>query len=120
MVWKKPHFKFMKGFLPSRSFRGKAEKQEPASNLTNIYVGEWAFSDGYSSKEHSLSISINLKLAIDNRPLTGKIMDFTTNQLIFIDNFGYHIKIYTKDQHVDHFFDEADNRSYKLISLDSK
>ena len=57
---------------------------------------------------------------IDHRELTGQVQMLTSKELIFLDGYGYHLRIDAIDGKPISVYDEADNRVYELSEkLDS-
>lgn len=87
-------------------------KPHPAS----IYVGTWSFTDELSQKVHQLEISEELTISLDGRQLQGSVQHVDINELIFLDNYGYLLRVDAVDHHPISVFDEADERVYTLYT----
>lgn len=83
-------------------------------NPASIYVGTWSFTDELSQKVHQLEISPELTISLDGRQLQGNVQHIDINELIFLDNYGYLLRIDAVDHHPISVFDEADERVYTL------
>ncbi|KRL00275.1 DUF4828 domain-containing protein [Liquorilactobacillus capillatus] len=82
--------------------------------LPSLYVGTWNFSDELSQRTHQLEITPTFDVVIDKRKLPGRIEHIDTKELIFLDNYGYHLRIDATDYQPISLFDEADNRVYPI------
>ncbi|KRM94931.1 hypothetical protein FC19_GL000032 [Liquorilactobacillus aquaticus DSM 21051] len=85
--------------------------------LPSLYVGTWNFSDELSHRNHQLEITPALDVLIDKRKLPGRIEHLDTKELIFLDNYGYHLRIDATDYQPISLFDEADNRVYPISTI---
>ena len=73
-----------------------------------------------SNRTHCLEITTDLRILIDHRELTGQVQMLTSKELIFLDGYGYHLRIDAIDGKPISVYDEADNRVYELSEkLDS-
>ncbi|MCP0887314.1 DUF4828 domain-containing protein [Ligilactobacillus sp. WILCCON 0076] len=95
--------------------QGNAKK----TALPLIYAGTWLFTDGESQHTHELEITVGLDILIDGRALTGKIEHLDDRELLFLDKYGYHLRVDAIENCPVSVYDEADNRIYKLKSLES-
>ncbi|KRL37162.1 DUF4828 domain-containing protein [Liquorilactobacillus uvarum] len=86
----------------------------PDAVLPSLYVGIWNFSDELSHRTHQLEITPAFDVLIDTRKLPGRIEHIDTKELIFLDNYGYHLRIDATDYQPISLFDEADNRVYPI------
>ncbi|WP_282708680.1 DUF4828 domain-containing protein [Ligilactobacillus sp. Marseille-Q7487] len=96
----------------------KRASVKPALPL--IYAGTWMFTDELSHKVHQLEISVELTIALDGRQLLGKVEQLDSNELVFLDNYGYHLRISAVNNLPVSVFDEADNRVYELYAPEVK
>ncbi|WP_353726711.1 DUF4828 domain-containing protein (plasmid) [Lactiplantibacillus plantarum] len=89
--------------------------------LKSLYVGIWHFLDELSYHTHQLEVTPTFDIVIDKRKLPGRIEHIDTQELVFLDNYGYHLKIDTNDYQPTSLFDEADNHVYpiKIVSFPS-
>ncbi len=92
----------------------KQKMKQLKTALPLIYAGTWLFIDDLSRKKHKLEITVDLRILIDKHELPGKVEQLDEHNLIFLDNYGYHLKVTAQDYHPVTVFDEADNRSYNL------
>ncbi|ETA73620.1 DUF4828 domain-containing protein [Ligilactobacillus equi] len=79
-----------------------------------IYVGNWVFTDEENGRQHHLEISADLTISLDRRQLAGKVISIDNKELVFLDNYGYQLRIDAVDNHPISVYDEADNRVYQL------
>ncbi|KRM90177.1 DUF4828 domain-containing protein [Liquorilactobacillus cacaonum] len=94
------------------------KKKVYVNNLPNFYVGKWNFTDDFSGKVHLLEINETLTILIDGRKLPGKITKLDDKELIFIDRYGYQLRLDATEKHPISLFDEADNRVYPIVKID--
>mgnify|MGYP003365155599 CR=1 FL=1 len=87
--------------------------------LPNFYVGKWNFTDELSGKVHLLEVNATLNILIDGRKLPGKITKLDDKELIFIDKYGYQLRLDATEKHPVSLFDEADNRVYPIVKIDN-
>ncbi|KRN05805.1 hypothetical protein FD15_GL001612 [Liquorilactobacillus sucicola DSM 21376 = JCM 15457] len=85
--------------------------------LPSLYVGIWNFFDELSHRKHQLEITPAFDILIDNQKLPGSIQHIDTKELIFLDNYGYHLRIDATDYQPISLFDEADNRVYPINTV---
>lgn len=96
------------------------KSKQPQVSLPLIYAGSWQFIDELSNRTHCLEITTDLRILIDHRELTGQVQMLTSKELIFLDGYGYHLRIDAVDGKPISVYDEADNRVYELSEkLDS-
>lgn len=96
------------------------KSKQPQAPLPLIYAGSWQFIDELSNRTHCLEITADLRILIDHRELTGQVQMLTPKELIFLDGYGYHLRVDAVDGKPISVYDEADNRVYELIEeLDS-
>lgn len=94
----------------------RLNKKHPKQNnaLPAIYSGNWKFIDERSSRTHHLLISSDLAISLDGRSLPGSVLNLSQKELVFLDTYGYHLRIDAVDDHPISVYDEADNRVYQL------
>lgn len=85
-----------------------------ASKVASYYAGNWSFNDEQTHKKHTLKITPNLLVQIDNKPLSGNVIQLTENELIFLDHFGYQLKITCQNQRPVSIYDEAEDTDYLI------
>ncbi|GAA2960114.1 hypothetical protein FC48_GL001936 [Ligilactobacillus murinus DSM 20452 = NBRC 14221] len=91
------------------------KSKQPQVSLPLIYAGSWQFIDELSNRTHCLEITTDLRILIDHRELAGQIQTLTAKELIFLDGYGYHLRIDAVDSKPISVYDEADNRVYELV-----
>lgn len=82
--------------------------------LPSIYTGTWRFTDELSKRKHYLEITPDLHILIDHRELAGQVQILTEKELVFLDGYGYQLRIDAVDGQPISVYDEADNRVYEL------
>ncbi len=94
----------------------RPSKKHPQQNavLPAIYSGNWEFIDENNSRVHYLQIKHDLSISLDGRPLPGSVLHLNVQELVFLDTYGYHLRIDAVDHHPISVYDEADNRVYQL------
>lgn len=90
--------------------RKKKKKIEVKRNIS----GEWYFTDQNKHKHH-LILSNNLNIIIDHNKLDTKLVENNPDSIVFIDKYGYILKIMIHNDLPVSIYDEAENVSYKLI-----
>ena len=85
-----------------------------ASKTATIYAGHWTFDDEKTHKRHTLEITPNLLIQIDHKPLTGKVILLSETELIFLDHFGYQLKITCENHQPVSIYDEAEDTEYPI------
>lgn len=112
----RPHLN--RHFLAKLIRTGK-QKQQPSNDLAGIFSGNWQFTDENNSRVHHLHINLDLSISLDGRALPGSVLNLTEKELVFLDTYGYHLRIDAIDQHPISVYDEADDRVYQLTPCDS-
>lgn len=96
-------------------FSLRKKQQAPLSSQSPLfYAGTWQFVDPHNQRHHRLTISPNLDVAIDGRPIEVSVQSLDEHQLTFQDKFGYHLVIHANEQRPISFFDEADDCTYTV------
>lgn len=85
-----------------------------ASKTATFYAGHWTFDDEKTHKRHTLEITPNLLIQIDHKPLTGKVILLSETDLIFLDHFGYQLKITCENHQPVSIYDEAEDTEYPI------
>lgn len=85
-----------------------------AAVAPSFYTGHWYFSDKETHRAHQLEITAHFGILIDGQRLPGKIVRVDNKELLFLDKYGYHLRIDASDQHSISLYDEADNRVYPV------
>lgn len=78
------------------------------------YKGKWSFADKATGRTHQLEITDQLQILIDGRRLPGKIEKVDHKELLFLDKYGYHLRVDANGGHPVSLYDEADNRVYPI------
>lgn len=95
--------------------RRNPKKAAPTTALPVLYAGTWKFVDEVSHKQHQLEITLGLRILIDGRELPGTIEQLNAEELVFLDKYGYQLRINANYSRPVTLFDEADNRTYEII-----
>lgn len=82
--------------------------------LPLIYAGTWFFTDQNSQHQHKLEVTMDLDILLDGRKLAGTVEKIDERELLFLDNYGYHLRIDAIDAHPVSVYDEADNQIYRF------
>ncbi|MFT8609352.1 MAG: DUF4828 domain-containing protein [Liquorilactobacillus nagelii] len=85
-----------------------------AAVAPDFYTGHWYFSDKETKRAHQLEITEQLGILIDGHQLPGKIVQIYNQELLFLDKYGYHLRIDASNQQPVSLYDEADNRVYPV------
>lgn len=90
-------------------------KANPALTLAQTYTGNFGFLDEVTSKSHQLSISPELDIKIDGRVLAGHVTGISTEQLTFLDHYGYELIITNGKHGPESVYDEAEAATYRIL-----
>ncbi|WP_051006296.1 DUF4828 domain-containing protein [Liquorilactobacillus vini] len=85
----------------------------PAASPTQ-YTGKWTFADKQTNRSHQLEITEQLQILIDGHRLPGKIVRVDDKELLFLDKYGYHLRVDANQRSPVSLYDEADNRVYPV------
>ena len=88
---------FLRGLKHLLAHHGHHQKAQdkapnPALALAKNFTGSFAFLDEQTNKTHSLAISPQLQIKIDNKTLPGQVVGITINELTFLDHYGYKLR----------------------------
>ncbi|WP_137597299.1 DUF4828 domain-containing protein [Paucilactobacillus kaifaensis] len=92
---------------------GRSKTTHPTS-LPIFYAGTWEYYDPERDRIHKLEITPELKLSIDNHDIPTTVELIDSQQLIYIDKFGYHITIQANEQRPVKLIDDADDQTYTI------
>lgn len=90
----------------------KKKKQDLKNNWAKKYVGKWQFKN--KNQINILEITSDFHILVNDKKLAGVLEELSQEQLVWQDNFGYHIKILADDKAPVTIYDEADNVTYLL------
>ncbi|WP_407894130.1 DUF4828 domain-containing protein [Lacticaseibacillus sp. N501-2] len=90
-------------------------KANPALALAQTYTGNFGFLDEVTTKSHQLSISPQLDIKIDGRVLPGHVTGISTEQLTFLDHYGYELIITNGPNGPESVYDEAEAATYRIL-----
>ena len=95
-------------------------KKQPHTITTNDfhkeYVGSWHFIDQTTQRTHQLTITEQAQLYLDTQPLPGQIITISDQELVFLDHYGYQLKIEANNRIPYTIFDEAEDKTYPIIA----
>ena len=103
--------------LASSSFKHLKAKQTLKTSVKLLYAGSWQYYDVSRNKTHQVEIAANLDLSIDQRPITTQVELVDEHNLIYLDNFGYHITFVANESRPIKMLDEADDQAYIINPL---
>ncbi|WP_317698380.1 DUF4828 domain-containing protein [Xylocopilactobacillus apis] len=90
------------------------KKRNNPQNVKSKISGDWYFIDQNGHKHH-LILTIKSNIIIDQNKLDTKLVEETASSIIFIDKYGYILKINLYKNIPISIYDEAENISYELI-----
>lgn len=94
----------------------KKKAPEENHNWAKKYVGHWQFENPKQKTTHDLKIKEDFRLFIDGEVVKGTLEELSPQQLVWQDEFGYHLKVVAENAHPKEIYDEADDLSYALIA----
>ena len=103
------------GLSSSLGRSSKSHKQNQTL-LPLLYAGTWQYKDENRNRMHCVEISQDLKLTIDQHPINAQVDVVDQHNLIYIDNFGYHITFTANERRPIQMMDEADDQVYTIIN----
>ena len=111
---------FLRGLKHLLAHHGHHQKAQdkapnPALALAKNFTGSFAFLDEQTNKTHSLAISPQLQIKIDNKTLPGQVVGITINELTLLDHYGYKLVIKADDNGPQTIYDEAEDATYAII-----
>lgn len=101
-------------FLTQNRHRKQQQKRQP--DLSLRYAGDWAFIDPKTNQKHDMSISPDFAIMIDQRELPGRIIGLDSDQLVFLDHYGFQLKVFANHNGPSEIYDESSNRTYPVIN----
>ena len=90
--------------------------RNPVLDLAQLFTGDYGFVDDQTQKSHQLSISPELDIRIDGRSLPGQVTGITTDQLTFLDHFGYQLIVTSGATGPESVYDEAEDATYTITA----
>lgn len=92
----------------------KNKKSANQLTLQQHYQGSWWFIDQHHKVQHSLDISADLSVKIDDHLFPAELLELTTERLVLRDQYGYHLIINCRELMPYDFYDEANDMTYLL------
>jgi len=105
------------GISSSLGFSQLKRKIKPLTSLPILYAGSWKYVDGTRNRTHTITISPKLNLTIDNQAIPANVEHITSQELTFVDKFGYRITVQTNQERPVKLIDEADDQAYNIEPL---
>ncbi|MFD1464906.1 DUF4828 domain-containing protein [Lapidilactobacillus mulanensis] len=105
----------MSRFLTHTRHRKQQKKRQP--DLALRYSGDWAFIDPKTNQKHDMTIGSDFSIMIDHRELPGRIIGLDEEQLVFLDHYGFQLKVFASHKGPTEVYDESSNRTYPVINL---
>lgn len=102
-------------FLTQTRHRKQQKKRQP--DLALRYAGDWAFIDSNTNQKHDMTIGSDFSIMIDHRELPGRIIGLDAEQLVFLDHYGFQLKVFAGHKGPTEIYDESSNRTYPVINL---
>lgn len=98
------------------SQRSSKRTANQAANSPMIFIGSWKLRHSETARTHSLVIGPDLTISIDHHTIPCKVVSLTTDTLVLLDHYGYHITITANNNIPVKMFDEADDVIYYIVS----
>ncbi len=95
-------------------FLAKKTQKSDSKEWVNQYVGQWHYTSGHKHQQHHVKITREFKLFLDGHEVKGSLKEMSNKNLVWQDEFGYHVKIITNGQEPVELYDEADDKTYVL------
>lgn len=107
---------FLQGIMrPSQRSSRHRKRSSSSENSPMVFVGSWKLRHSNTSRTHSLVIGPDLTINIDHRTIPAQVESLTSDKLVLLDHYGYHITITADDDAPVKMFDEADDVIYYII-----
>lgn len=101
-------------FLTQTRHRKQQQKREP--DLSLRYGGDWSFIDPKTNQKHDMSIGRDFTIKIDHKALPGRIIGLDGEQLVFLDHYGFQLKVFANHLGPVEIYDESSNQTYPVIN----
>lgn len=95
-------------------FRKHQQKRQP--DLAIKYAGKWRFHDTKTQHTHVMEIGQDFSIKIDHRLLPGRLIKLDENELIFLDHYGFQLKVYADYICPVEIYDEASDQTYPILN----
>ncbi|GKT03125.1 DUF4828 domain-containing protein [Furfurilactobacillus sp. WILCCON 0119] len=103
--------------LTSTFTRSNKKQSHNQTALPMLYSGTWKYANHDDHRVHHLQINPDLSLHIDGRLENATVESINAQELVYLDSFGYHLRVQTTEQLPVALYDEADNATYALVSV---
>ncbi|WP_125767561.1 DUF4828 domain-containing protein [Lapidilactobacillus wuchangensis] len=101
-------------FLTRTHHRKQQQKRQP--DLSLRYAGSWAFTDPQTKQKHEMSIGRDFTIKIDQKELPGRIIGLDGEQLVFLDHYGFQLKVFANHLGPIEIYDESSDQTYPVIN----
>ncbi|WP_261806243.1 DUF4828 domain-containing protein [Lapidilactobacillus luobeiensis] len=101
-------------FLTQTRHRKQQQKREP--DLSLRYGGDWSFIDPKTNQKHDMAIGRDFTIKIDHKALPGRIIGLDAEQLVFLDHYGFQLKVFANHLGPVEIYDESSNQTYPVIN----
>lgn len=101
-------------FLTRTHHRKQQQKRQP--DLSLRYAGTWAFTDPQTKQKHEMSIGRDFTIRIDRKELPGRIIGLDGEQLVFLDHYGFQLKVFANHLGPIEIYDESSDQTYPVIN----
>jgi hypothetical protein len=107
------------GIAGSLFLKRKQTRQSDAlvPNLYKTYIGSWWFVNKQKATQHTLKITDDLQIIIDDKKLSYALIELTNKRLVAQDEYGYHLIIQCLQEKPASLYDEADDTTYLLEEI---
>ena len=85
-------------------------------DLAVFYAGTWTYREEAHHRDHTLEIDPNMMIRIYGRSVPDTVESISSSALVLLDQYGFHLEVRANEQRPVTLFDEADDRSYVILS----
>ncbi|MFD1411170.1 DUF4828 domain-containing protein [Lapidilactobacillus gannanensis] len=101
-------------FLTKTHHRKQQQKRQP--DLSLRYAGSWSFTDPQTKQKHEMAIGRDFTIKIDQKELPGRIIGLDGEQLVFLDHYGFQLKVFANHLGPIEIYDESSDQTYPVIN----